>query len=83
MFFSSKYYNIILYRSYIGITCHWIDEENLIRKSVLLTVKRLDGRHTFYVLAGAMESVYLKFEILNKISFTTTDNGSNFVKSFK
>ncbi|CAI6370890.1 unnamed protein product [Macrosiphum euphorbiae] len=73
----------IFKRSYIGITCHWIDEENLSRKSVLLTIKRLDGRHTFDVLAAAMESVYIKFEILNKISFTTTDNGSNFVKSFK
>lgn len=30
-----------------------------------------------------MESVYTEFNINNKISHTTTDNGSNFVKSFK
>jgi len=30
-----------------------------------------------------MDSVYVTFEITDKIDFSTTDNGSNFVKSFK
>lgn len=35
--------SIILYRSYIFITGHWIDEENLSRKSLLLMIKILEG----------------------------------------
>ncbi|KAL4088662.1 hypothetical protein QTP88_023749 [Uroleucon formosanum] len=61
----------IFKRSYIGITV-----------SCLLAIKRLEGKHTYDVLAKTMEAVYTEFEINNKISHTTADNGSNFVKSF-
>jgi len=43
----------------------------------------LKGKHTYDVLARAMESVYTVFDINDKIVYSTTDNGSNFVKSFK
>lgn len=65
------------------MTCHWIINEDLTRKSYLLTVKRLAGRHTFDVLTNEMKSIYLKYRINNKITYTTTDSGSNFVKNFK
>ncbi|CAI6375146.1 unnamed protein product [Macrosiphum euphorbiae] len=70
-------------RSYLGITVHWIEEGSLERKSYLLSIKRLTGSHTYDILARSMESVYTLFSINNKILYTTTDNGSNFVKSFK
>ncbi|XP_029348038.1 uncharacterized protein LOC115034755 [Acyrthosiphon pisum] len=73
----------IFKRSYIGITGHWINVSTLERVSCLLAIRRLEGKHSYDVLAKSMESVYTEFEINNKISYSTTDNGSNFVKSFK
>ncbi|XP_060855581.1 uncharacterized protein LOC132933288 [Metopolophium dirhodum] len=70
-------------RSYLGITVHWIEDGSLERKSYLLSIKRLTGSHTYEILARSMESVYTLFNINNKILYTTTDNGSNFVKSFR
>eukprot|EP00102_Acyrthosiphon_pisum_P022064 XP_016659274.1 PREDICTED: uncharacterized protein LOC103309210 [Acyrthosiphon pisum] len=44
----------------------------------------MQGSHTYDVLAKAMETVYyLEFNISDKVIYTTTDNGSNVVKSFK
>ena len=68
-------------RSYIGVTCHWIDSETLLR-SVALACRRLKGSHTFGVIASALEDVHAKYGIRQKVVTTTTDNGSNFVKAF-
>ncbi|XP_025202919.1 uncharacterized protein LOC112600006, partial [Melanaphis sacchari] len=43
----------------------------------------LKGSHTYNILAKAIESVYSYFNIRDKVIYTTTDNGSNFVKSFQ
>lgn len=72
-----------IFRSYLGITVHWIEEGSLERKSNLLSIKRLTGSHTYDILAKSLESVYNLFTINNKIFYKTTDNGSNFVKSFR
>jgi len=79
------YYYIlnIFFRSYLGITCHWINPITLERVSCLLAIKRIKGSHTYDILAKTMESVYLYFNISDKVIYTTTDNGSNFVKSFQ
>ncbi|KAF0686396.1 Uncharacterized protein FWK35_00036877 [Aphis craccivora] len=73
----------IFKRSYLGITCHWINPITLERVSCLLAIKRFKGSHTYDILAKTMESVYLYFNISDKVIYTTTDNGSNFVKSFQ
>ncbi|KAJ8349349.1 hypothetical protein SKAU_G00244790 [Synaphobranchus kaupii] len=59
-------------RSFVGITAHWIDPDSLKRCSAALACKQLRGSHTFDVL-----------EIQGKIVRTTTDNGSNFIKTFQ
>jgi len=71
------------FRSYLGITGHWLNKNDLTRISCLLAMRRLKGKHSFDVLAKSMESVYTEFDINHKITYSTTDNGSNFVKSFK
>ncbi|XP_011686460.1 PREDICTED: uncharacterized protein LOC105449160 isoform X2 [Wasmannia auropunctata] len=43
----------------------------------------MKGRHTYDVLAQAINSVFLEYHIQNKVCGTTTDNGSNFVKAFR
>ncbi|XP_041742569.1 uncharacterized protein LOC121574064 [Coregonus clupeaformis] len=70
-------------RSFIGVTAHWIDPDNLNRCSAALACKRLRGSHTFDVLAGALNDIHSEFEIRGKIVRTTTDNGSNFLKAFQ
>lgn len=54
--------------------------DSLVRVSCLLATKRLEGNHTYDVLAKTMVT---KFDKNNKISHTTTDNEENVVKSFK
>ena len=69
-------------RSYLGVTVHWIDGETFQRKSAYLALRRLQGRHTYDVLAAALDDVHAEYNIRKKIVRTTTDNGANFVKAF-
>ncbi|XP_034037792.1 uncharacterized protein LOC117520587 [Thalassophryne amazonica] len=48
-----------------------------------LACKQLNGPHTFSALASALNEVHCEFNIRDKITRTTTDNGSNFIKAFK
>ena len=58
-------------------------DRTLQRKSAYLSLRRLQGRHTFDVLAAALDDVHEEFGIRRKVVRTTTDNGSNFVKAFE
>lgn len=71
------------HRSYLGVTCHWINESTLQRHSSALACRRLKGSHTFDVLAAALEGIHVEYKIQDKIVKTTTDNGSNFCKAFE
>lgn len=70
------------HRSFIGITCHWIESDSLDRKSAALACARIRGRHTFDVIAAKISQVHAEFHIQGKVTATVTDNGSNFVKAF-
>lgn len=70
-------------RSYLGITVHWIDTTTLKRESAALACRRMKGKHTYDVLAKAINSIFLEYHIQNKVCCTTTDSGSNFVKAFR
>lgn len=70
-------------RGYLGVTCHWIDSKSLQRHSVSLACSRITGRHTYDVIANALNKIHTSYKIQNKIVATTTDSGSNFVKAFK
>ncbi len=69
-------------KSCIGVTCHWIDGETFERRSAVLACKRLRGSHTFDVLEGALDDIHCHYRIRGKVVRTTTDSGSNFVKTF-
>lgn len=70
-------------RSYLGVTCHWIDNTSLERHSAALACRRLKGSHTFDILAAALEEIHSEYHIREKVTRTTTDSGSNFLKAFQ
>jgi hypothetical protein len=70
------------HRSFMAMTCHWINKETRAREYAVLACRRLKGSHTFEVLSEAMTDIHCKFGIQDKITRTTTDNGSNYVKAF-
>lgn len=70
-------------RCFLGITVHWLDPVSLERKGCCLAVRQLLGRHTYDVLAKALESVNNEFQIGDKTCYTVTDSGSNFLKTFR
>lgn len=70
-------------RSFIGVTAHWIEPQTLQRRCAALACKPLNGSHTFTALASALNEIHTEFNIREKITRTTTDNGSNFVKAFR
>lgn len=70
-------------RSYLGVTCHWIDTITLERHSAALACRPVKGSHTFDVLAAAIEDIHSEYHIREKVTRTTTDSGSNFLKAFR
>lgn len=69
-------------RSFLGMTAHWIDKQNLTRKSVGLACVRFLGTHSFDKIALAINQTHASFNIESKVVKTCTDNGSNMVKAF-
>lgn len=72
-------------RTFLGIKIHWIDSITLTRKAACLAVRQIKGKHTYDVLAKAMEEIFDEYDLMsmNKICFTVTDGGSNFIKAFR
>lgn len=69
-------------RSYLGVTCHWIDT-NLGRHSATLACRRFSGTHSYDRVADLLEEIHLQYNLCSpKVVATVTDNGSNFVKAF-
>lgn len=69
-------------RSYLGITAHYLNE-NLERKKLGLGCKRLTGSHTFDNIGKEIQNVIKEFGIERKLVGSTSDQGSNILKSFK
>lgn len=69
-------------RSFLGMTCHWIEENTLERRSAALACARIKGRHTFDVLAAKISEIHAEYKLQHKVRATVTDNGNNFVKAF-
>ncbi len=69
--------------SYLGVTCHWIDRESRVCKSCVLACSLMEKKHTGDYIAQMLDKIQTKFKIQDSVVRTTTDNGANFVSSFK
>lgn len=69
--------------SFLGVTYHWTDSTSLERCLAALACRRLTGSHTFDAIAAALEEIDVEYKIRGKITRTTTDSGSNFLKAFR
>ncbi|XP_029945276.1 uncharacterized protein zbedx [Salarias fasciatus] len=70
-------------RSFFGMTCHWIDQDSLERKSAALGFSRLQGRLTYDTIASRIHDIHVAYNIESKVQTTVTDNGSPFTSVFK
>ncbi|KAE9522144.1 hypothetical protein AGLY_017404 [Aphis glycines] len=71
-------------KSYLGMTCHFIDSVTYERKSFVLGCKRITGSHTYLNITETMACMTQEYNIhYSKISHVVTDNASNFAKAFK
>jgi len=64
------------------MTIHWLDHDTLEKKSKGLACRRLQRRHTHYVLARAIELILIEFNVQDKTICIVTDN-ARILKSFQ
>lgn len=70
-------------RSYLGVTCHWINDE-FQREAAILTCQRFTGSHNYVTISQRLEGIMKTFHIpLNKVTHIVTDNADNFLKAFR
>ena len=71
-------------RSYIGVTCHWIDPEKFVRCSVILGFRRFKGQRNYLRIAEVLNAIHSEYGLdTTKVTYVITDNGSNFLKAFR
>ena len=56
------------HRSFLGMTVHWIDNNDLKRCCAVLCCKELNVSHTFDMLAKTMQEIYRTYDKENKVS---------------
>lgn len=70
-------------RSFLGYTCHWIDA-HFARHSAALACKRFEGCHSYDRIHDIIQEIHNEYSLNNlNVIATVTDNGSNFIKTFK
>lgn len=62
---------------------HWIEPETLENKSAALACERIRGHHTYETIATKIIEIHCAFQIQGKVTATETDNGSDFVQTFR
>ena len=69
-------------RGFLGMTAHYIDQQNLQFVSNTLTCRRFKHSHTGQEIAAMMTTVMEEFQISSKMTACVTDNAANMAKAF-
>ena len=69
-------------KSYLSMMCHWVDPNDLLRKSVALACTRIRGRLTYDTVASKIHEVHVAYSIENKVQAMVTDSGRCRVQAF-
>jgi len=72
-------------KSYMGMTCHFIDNDSFIRRySYILGCRRMKGSHDYLNIAKVITEIMETYNLNNsKITHIVTDNATNFGKCFQ
>ncbi|XP_060871381.1 uncharacterized protein LOC132945627 [Metopolophium dirhodum] len=71
-------------KSYLGMTCHFIEEISYTRHSYVLGCRRIKGGHNYLNISELINEITQTYQIsTSKITHTITDNASNFGKAFR
>lgn len=71
-------------RSFLGVSIHYIDEQTFERNSFVLICQDFPSPHTHEHIAERLQILYHRFSLKpSSIVASVTDNGSNFVCTFK
>lgn len=71
-------------KCFIGMTAHYIDESTLERHSFLIAFRRIKGRAKYDKLAKFMYDIHNEYRLsIENLTYTITDGGTNFCKSFR
>ncbi|KAF0752611.1 Dimer Tnp hAT domain-containing protein [Aphis craccivora] len=70
-------------KSFMGTTCHFIDEFSHKRSSYVLSCRRIKGSHNYLNIYDVITDICDTYKIrTSKITHIITDNASNFGKAF-
>ncbi|XP_063062449.1 uncharacterized protein LOC134455356 [Engraulis encrasicolus] len=69
-------------RSYLSMMCHWVDPNDLQRKSAALACSRIQDELTYDTVASKIHEVHVTYGIENKVQAVVTNSGSKFVPAF-
>lgn len=73
-----------LYKSYLGMTLHYIEEKTYQRFSYVLACRRIEGSHNYINIAKCISEIMKNYKInVSKITHTVTGNATNFGKAFR
>ncbi len=70
------------HRSFLGVTVHALTN-TMGRRNYAIACRRLQGSHTYDVVAHAINDVLQEWGIQFKTSGMVTDNATNFIKAFR
>lgn len=71
-------------RSFLGVSAHFIDSKDLIRRSYILAFKAILKKQDYQFIGQLIHEVHRDYGLdATKIPFTVTDGGSNMCKAFR
>lgn len=69
-------------KSFLSMMCHWVDPNDLQRKSAALACTRIQGGLTYDTVAAKIHEIHVAYSLENKVQALVTDSGCSFVQAF-